>query len=319
LAGPSGVDADFRLNSSAGVGGPTSGTVKEGATLDLRTESEPDGKWTHWDGDLTLDGGTLVRTFDEAAGSHTSGAHMWGSWDTGSNPNLEINVTLLNGGHIYNHGQMMFGAWNEHGAGLKVNMTINDGSIDLTGGKTFVLNDFADQDADLHFYYGTESNGVAKGESYVINFTGPGSIVTDNGIRVHYIGADYATWDYPSKTYEELWEMGILQANGLSGATGATFSEFFSVSGAWGEEDYTLTSKIGAAAPGDFNGDGAVDGADLLLWQREFGGTLDGASLADWEGNFGSPAAATAGVPEPTAATLLLAAAGATLARRRTR
>jgi len=73
----------------------------------------------------------------------------------------------------------------------------------------------------------------------------------------------------------------------------------------------------------DFNGNGFVDGADFLIWQRNFGsttpgtsgdansdGAVDGVDLAIWRNKFGSPAAlvATVGVPEPGAC--LLAAAG---------
>jgi hypothetical protein len=92
----------------------------------------------------------------------------------------------------------------------------------------------------------------------------------------------------------------------------------------------TWESATGGTA--DFNGDGNVDGADFLIWQRNFGLT-DGATLADgdgtgdgsvgdadfafWESRFGSitipvPALAAA-VPEPTAAMLMVlgfAAAG---------
>jgi hypothetical protein len=89
---------------------------------------------------------------------------------------------------------------------------------------------------------------------------------------------------------------------------------------------------FGPATPGDFNGDGAVDSADLLVWQQQFGqsvaagtgadgsgnGLVDAADLALWEQAFPSTAAATAlgvgaatAVPEP--ANWLTALVGATL------
>ncbi len=74
----------------------------------------------------------------------------------------------------------------------------------------------------------------------------------------------------------------------------------------------------------DFNGDGSVDGADLLTWQRGFGkagailadgdsdfdADVDGADLANWKMQFGGGAAAVVAgaVPEPSS--FLLAAAG---------
>lgn len=59
--------------------------------------------------------------------------------------------------------------------------------------------------------------------------------------------------------------------------------------------------------PGDFNGDGRVDGEDFRLWQldRSIG------PLSDWEANYGvgAPLSGTsAAVPEPTTCTLALAA-----------
>lgn len=79
----------------------------------------------------------------------------------------------------------------------------------------------------------------------------------------------------------------------------------------------------------DFTGDGVVDGADFLLWQRVVAqfdggvadpnddGFVDGADLAFWRAQFGNTGGGSTGVPEPAAATLLFAAAPALLATRR--
>jgi hypothetical protein len=88
----------------------------------------------------------------------------------------------------------------------------------------------------------------------------------------------------------------------------------------------------------DFNGDDFVDGADLLIWQRNASlttgatqsqgnanpgvdGAVDGADLAIWEQQYGtSPAvAAAASVPEPTAVGLFMIGGGAALIAARTR
>jgi hypothetical protein len=84
----------------------------------------------------------------------------------------------------------------------------------------------------------------------------------------------------------------------------------------------TFTSTVGVS--GDFDGNGRVDGNDLLVWQR--GGSPNPNSpgdLATWKANFAAnystPAssAATAAVPEPTAGFLALAGlAGATYRRK---
>lgn len=72
----------------------------------------------------------------------------------------------------------------------------------------------------------------------------------------------------------------------------------------------------GTTLPGDFNGDGEVDGDDFLQWQRgETDPPLDSDDLQDWRSNYGTPPATVRAVPEPSTAGLLglsLLAAGAT-------
>lgn len=67
--------------------------------------------------------------------------------------------------------------------------------------------------------------------------------------------------------------------------------------------------------PGDFNGDGVVNGRDFLAWQRD----PSIGNLADWLANYPSPLTApvTASVPEPGTLVLVLAAAVGFLARKR--
>ena len=59
-----------------------------------------------------------------------------------------------------------------------------------------------------------------------------------------------------------------------------------------------------SGAPGDFDADGDVDGADFLAWQT---GAATPADLTLWENNFGTSAAgaSTGAVPEPTSICLL--------------
>ena len=84
----------------------------------------------------------------------------------------------------------------------------------------------------------------------------------------------------------------------------------------------STVAYVGGGLPGDFNGSGKVDGADFLLWQRNFGQPgFDAASLATWKANFGSGAAeAVAGaVPEPATIGLIAMAGAALAASRRKR
>lgn len=82
---------------------------------------------------------------------------------------------------------------------------------------------------------------------------------------------------------------------------------------------------------GDYDCDRDVDGADFLLWQRDFGSTInlaadgngdlvvDGLDLDVWKASFGASAtAAIAAVPEPSSLVLLATAAlGACFRKRR--
>jgi len=63
--------------------------------------------------------------------------------------------------------------------------------------------------------------------------------------------------------------------------------------------------------PSDFDGDGDVDGSDLLAWQRgESPNPLSPMDLAAWQTNFGAASlAALSTVPEPSALAMLLLAA----------
>jgi T5SS/PEP-CTERM-associated repeat protein len=76
---------------------------------------------------------------------------------------------------------------------------------------------------------------------------------------------------------------------------------------------------LGAAVgiPGDFDGDGDVDGLDLLAWQRD----PSIGNIADWQANYPSPLTAPLGnlasVPEPGTIVLLLSAAMACIGRKR--
>jgi len=70
-------------------------------------------------------------------------------------------------------------------------------------------------------------------------------------------------------------------------------------------------SFVLTAIPGDFNGDGAVDTADLTDptgWYTRFGADLDGIDFLDWQRNFDRgvvPFAAVQTVPEPSTVMLL--------------
>ena len=95
----------------------------------------------------------------------------------------------------------------------------------------------------------------------------------------------------------------------------------------------TIVAFTATANPSaDFDADGDVDGADFLAWQRGVGATvgaelsegdadrdggIDGADLSIWETQFATAHAASAIVPEPHTALLVLAAAAMSWIRSR--
>ena len=67
-------------------------------------------------------------------------------------------------------------------------------------------------------------------------------------------------------------------------------------------DDVVFKLASSSSLAGDFDGNGRVDAADLLFWQRD----PSVGDLADWEANYGSPlTGAVTAVPEPTSALLM--------------
>lgn len=100
----------------------------------------------------------------------------------------------------------------------------------------------------------------------------------------------------------------------INGLTGMSYLDDPS---AWNITDWdgltALASLRLAGSSGDFDGDGDVDGADFLRWQRGGSPTpLSLGDLSDWQINYGNGAslvsAETTSIPEPTTAVLFLSA-----------
>jgi hypothetical protein len=75
-------------------------------------------------------------------------------------------------------------------------------------------------------------------------------------------------------------------------------------------------AAAGITAPGDFDGNGTVEGHDFMVWQQGQGSTFDASDLQDWKNAFGTPVAA---VPEPSALALAAVACALGAAARRRR
>jgi hypothetical protein len=94
--------------------------------------------------------------------------------------------------------------------------------------------------------------------------------------------------------------------------------------------DVPANQYLTAHTPGDFDGDGAVDGGDLVRWQGDFAlngesdmnldGHSDGADFLAWQRTLGNGAPAapeTKTIPEPSAVGLLVLAIAGVRAWRR--
>jgi hypothetical protein len=334
------IASDFRLNQGSTL------TVKEGATWQQTTDSTyTENRWTRFDPSaLILDGGTYKRT-GESAGGDGGGLLMMSTFSDDSNLARvgppRINVEIKNGGRLENVGQVWFGADDEHTPDTRVTWTINDGTVDLTGGTIPQTNSTLAVDSDLAFFYDYSENlGRPKNEEWEINFTGPGSITVDSAGIAVYRQDENSIWTGGDPiSYQELWDEGILKANGLSGKMGeiygdganprilqpADFTKFFSVTGTPGMDNYKLTSLIEAVAPpglaGDYNSDGTVNAADYVVWRNGDSPDDTQAGYNLWRANFGRTAAGgaslSASVPEPSSLVLLVLGLGLASLRRR--
>jgi hypothetical protein len=319
---------DFRIRQGSTL------TIKDGATWVQNASTYPENGWTRMDpSHLILDGGTFRRTGESMADPPDGGGLViFGSFNDDSNfSNFaappKINVDIKNGGKIENTGQLWFGTDDESSPNLRVNFNINNGSLDLTGGGTATItNNVLPVAADLAFFFSyNQGASMPRNEEHIINFTGPGSITVDQAGIFVYREDEFGVWTGGTGpvSYEDLWTQGILRANGVTGSTPTpgNFSDFFTVTGTPGMENYRLMSLIEGPAvvglTGDYNNNGVVDAADYVLWRD--GGTLQndptpGVQPGDfdvWRMNFGKTAgpgaALSAAVPEPAAAALLLA------------
>jgi hypothetical protein len=290
------------------LNGPGSLTIKEGATLWLDAHTDQDGRWARMNINLNLDNGTFRTTRTPSlcppSECSVSGGRVIFGYQNELLPNTKMEINLTNGARMETHGKVVFGnpdfhedpdqPQTGHNPGIEVAVTINDATLDLTGGNAY-QDFFGLVDGELIFIYEYYGGVGPKNEKYSINFTGPGSITVDTGIFVgeqdsagvygpHHELLGTVPDLYTPIAYQDLWNLGILQANGQSGKTGATFGNFFTTTGSPGMENYTLTSLLEAPGlDGDYNADGSVDAADYVVWRKS--GAAGGYET--WRTNFG--------------------------------
>ncbi len=296
---------DFKPRMDITPGGSL--TIKEGAVLTMDSHSDTDGRWARIGLSMTIDNGTWRRTFSapsENAGRIMFGyskellpnQHIDINIINGGR--IESASKMVFGEVDYFIGQG--GSNNGHTDGIEVAMTIDGGTIDLTD--SYVLDyPFGLIPGDLVFGYeynqaGYDDNGNPdpgdpghpRNEKYSINFTGPGSITVNpqdldpdpdfyswkGGINVvqqqsdgSYIALGGAPDLFTPIGFEDLWDLGILQANGQSGPDlgSAAFSTYFSTTGTKFAGPYTLNSLIPAGSGAGLGGNAVPEPAGLML------------------------------------------------------
>jgi hypothetical protein len=128
---------------------------------------------------------------------------------------------------------------------------------------------------------------------------------------------DYYEGDTVSATFGSTKYNWTISYTGAINWANPTDSAISSITGTGTGNDIVLIGlgSESVGLPGDFDGDGDVDGRDFLTWQRD----TNVGSLADWQNNYGmgGALASFSAVPEPTGLVLLCAAALPLFARRR--
>ena len=302
----SGATVNYNANDPRGDGGGSDFEIRQGANFTitdgasfthLSDDSWSENRWTELDlSNLVIDNGSFIRT--GSVREEGGGALIFGSWqgdDTFNQPespdHLETNILITNGGRLINEGQLWIGSWDDTPPnGSVIGITINDGELDLTGGDVIIEEDLANADLIFSNRFNINDNPDDQ-PTYSINFTGPGSITVDSSGIVNAFKEDsfLDAWDPVSLqpiTYQQLWDAGILQANGESGPDGANFSDFFTTENQLGQNDYKLISQIpGTGGPtcGNFDGDNDVDTADRNIQVTNWTGALMGGGTATFD------------------------------------
>ena len=176
--------------------------------------------------------------------------------------------------------------------------------------------------------------GVMTGGNDNGNFT-PGEVFLQQFDGVTPVGSPVSTGTLEGTLRDRFVDMHFFDIRGAQPGDSFAFAVLAGPNsfGNSGIAGFSFDVLPAGADDADFNGDGSVDGADFLIWQRGLtsggsgslatgdatgDGNVDGADLSVWASQFSpSLTAAADAVPEPTAAVLLLPVAASLGLRRR--
>lgn len=258
--------------------------------------------------DVVLQSNTLIHVQGSATGSTTLSGDVSGVG--------RLDLTALNSDN--NLGRLVLTGANSYQGGSLVN-----GGALVAGGAS--MNAFGVGDVTVQsFAVGAAARIIIEaGASNVIDDLATLSLAGGNVGGV----ADDGYADLGAGVNETVGELilgGVAQGPGTYNS--GTHPEYFTGAGS-----IIVSAAVDDA---DFDGDGDIDGADFLTWQRGVGGAngtdladgnangdafIDGDDLAIWEAQFGTATVAVGSVPEPSTALIALLAAPLALLTRRKR
>ncbi len=189
-----------------------------------------------------------------------------------------------------------------HWLELSKNSYFGDG-VPVRGGAYHGIQIFSEiAEAGAEFVQTTSSSGNIEVHATVLPDGGMGILIANlNPSDTANIHFTISNIDLEASGAE--WLYGVNQTVPLESGLTIDSGNNFSVSVPFRS---ILALRIDAATgvPGDFNGDGFVDGSDFLVWQRgNSPNPLSVEDLADWRDHFGAipELAGSVAVPEPAA------------------
>jgi T5SS/PEP-CTERM-associated repeat protein len=212
----------------------------------------------------------------------------------GYNTNSMGEVTVRGAGSTWTNYEDLYVGWYGYGT-----MNITDGGLVSVAG-TLSINRYGVVDSFINMATGSMLALLGEADGSLLDFLG----LIDGTDAIRYWDESISDWsDITGATYGDDYTLDFLTEGDLAGYTMLT----------------VYTPEPGA----DFDGDGDVDGADFLVWQRgESPNPLSSSDLTIWRAHFGdidsSIAAASITIPEPSSIVMLLAAFTCILSRRRT-
>jgi autotransporter-associated beta strand protein len=231
-------------------------------------------------GGTTINGGTLLVNNTTGSGTGTNSVVVNSGAVLGGTGIISGAVTVNSGGHI------------APGASIE---SLDVGSMTFASGSIL--------DFELGTVAGTDISDLLN-------------VTTTNGLTINggtlnltnaagMTGGFYTLIDYAGTLNGSLGNISLGTV-----PAGFTYSLF--------NETVGKTIQLEVTAPGDFNHDGTVDGADYVVWRKGSGTKYTAADYDSWRAHFGQTYTPGAGaqlsaVPEP-AACVLLAVVGAALA-----